>query len=79
MEPRGAGPAPHEQAAASPAGLAVEAQTLAGVEPEAVPVDSPPPSYADLSDKARRVLGAALDQLLVSLPTLAPSDTNRTV
>jgi len=64
---------------AAPGAVVVEAQALAGAEPEAVPLDGPTPSYAELSDKARRVLGAALDRLLVTFPNVRPRDLNRTV
>jgi len=63
----------------NPAAVLVEAQALADVDPEAVPVDGPPPSQAELSDKARRVLGVALDRLLVTVPGVCPRDLNRTV
>ena len=42
-------------------------------------MDGPPPSYAELSHKARRVLGAVLDRLLVTAPKLHARDLNRTV
>ena len=66
-------------AVVSQAGALVEAQALADVDPWAVPVDGPAPSHAELSDKARRVLGAALDRLLVTMHDLRPRDLNRTV